>query len=167
MVNISAFISIIFDISITLIENYLVISILELFFIKKRNFTIAFSLFLSFISTLLNTVIYPPIYASGVLLICLYVYAFLFLDGNKKLKVLLPTILFGNLFIINSFSIYFMSMLDISLKQTILSSNINDYVFSISSKIILFSPYSPGIFSFSDWGSSIQMTSSGIFSLFK
>lgn len=141
MVNISAFISIIFDISITLIENYLVISILELFFIKKRNFTIAFSLFLSFISTLLNTVIYPPIYASGVLLICLYVYAFLFLDGNKKLKVLLPTILFGNLFIINSFSIYFMSMLDISLKQTILSSNINDYVFSISSKIILFLEY--------------------------
>lgn len=141
MVNISAFISMIFDISVTIIENYLVISILELFFIKKRNFTIAFSLFLSFISTLLNTVIYPPIYASGVLLICLYVYAFLFLDGNKKLKVLLPTILFGNLFIINSFSIYFMSMLDISLKQTILSSNINDYVFSISSKIILFLEY--------------------------
>lgn len=89
------------DFSISFFENYLILSLLEMFFEKKKNLTIPLAFLLTMFSSYVNTHIYPPIYASFLLLFFLFIYTFINLEGSLLYKFLVPIFIYANLFILN------------------------------------------------------------------
>lgn len=141
MPNTIIIISYLLDLFISFIENYLVLSLIEIFLSKKRNITIIYSIILTIISTIINNIFYPPLFSSFMLLILLYFYTFLNLNGSFKIKILIPLLSFSNLFIINVFiSFIFISL---NVKPEIFMSNMSPeyFIITIFQKLILVFEY--------------------------
>lgn len=141
MLDITTIISHLFDLLISFSENFLLLLLIEIFLPKKSNMTIAFACILTIISTVVNQIFYPPLFSSFILLILLYVYTFINLDGNKKTKILIPLLVFSNLFVINTFINFIFILLNIEPKIFISNLTLEYFIITVFQKLILFFEY--------------------------
>lgn len=141
MENILVVFSFLFDFFITYIENYLIIRTLELFFLKKHNFTLLCSILFTVISTIINSIFYPPIFCFILLLLLLYIYVFLFLEGDCKLKAIIPILIFANIFIINTSTIFMLLIFNFNPKDFISTLSVEYFFIALFQKSILLLEY--------------------------
>lgn len=141
MFNISTIFNITFDFFICFIENYLIISLLNLFFVQKKEQTFIYASLLTVLSSLVMAYIYPPIYASFALLIFLYIYTYFNLQGSRQLKIVIPLLVFMNLFLVNiSFSLI-STLFNIPINHVLSTYSIEYFIVSSFTKCILFIEY--------------------------
>lgn len=91
----------VFDFFISFIENYFIILLLEIYLPAKKENTLLVSFLITIISTFINNYFYPPIFCFIFLLVLLYIYTFTCLNGSKKYKIMIPFIIFSNVFFID------------------------------------------------------------------
>lgn len=141
MFNISTIFNITFDFFICFIENYLIISLLNLFFVQKKEQTFIYASLLTVLSSLVMAYIYPPIYASFALLFFLYIYTYFNLQGSRQLKIVIPLLVFMNLFLVNiSFSLI-STLFNIPINHVLSTYSIEYFIVSSFTKCILFIEY--------------------------
>lgn len=129
------------DLLIIFIENYLIIKILNLFFVSKKNLTILATVIFSLIAIISTNIISSPVYSSVLLLFLLYIYTFANLEGSLKNKSIIPLLAYINLFIINvSISIIF-SLMHIDFSEFLAITSPLYFAISYFQKFILLTEY--------------------------
>lgn len=133
--------SILFDFLISFIENYVIILILKIYLPSKKENSLAFALLITVISTLINNYFKPPIFCFIFLLIILYIYVFFCLKGSTREKIIIPFIIFCNVFLIDMSLLVVCSIIGIDVTSFL--GIIGTKYFAISSfqKIILIIEY--------------------------
>lgn len=141
MPNTVLILKIFLDILISFIENYLLLSLLGIFFIEQNKLKPIIAMFFTIVSTAVNYYFYPPILSSLSLLCLIYGYTFIFLKGKLKSKIIIPLLVFANLFIIN-ITINLISILfSVNPENFISILNFEYFAISIFQKLILFFEY--------------------------
>lgn len=141
MPNITIIFINILDILISFIENYLIILLVDLFFKKNKNITFLFTLFFTIVSVLVNKIFYPPIFIFFVLLVLLYIYTFVCMDGTVIKKIVIPLLVFSNVFIINAITSLLFILLTGNHGTFIASLNVEYFMISVFQKFLLLFEY--------------------------
>lgn len=132
---------IVIDFILSFIENYIVISLLELFFEKRKHIKFITALIFTLFSNFININAYPAIYSSLFLLLFLYIYTYFNLTGNSQKKIIAPLLVYINLFIINGTTIIILSLFLNDFSAYLYAYTIGNLLATFFTKIILFIEY--------------------------
>lgn len=127
----------IFDFFISFIENYFIILLLEIYLPAKKRKTLLVSFLITIISTFINNYFYPPVFCFIFLLVLLYIYTFVCLNGSKKYKVMIPFIVFSNVFFIDMFILIVCEIIGLDLSSFMGVIGPVYFIISIFQKMIL------------------------------
>lgn len=133
--------STLFDFLISFIENYVIILMLEIYLPSKKENSLAFAIFITIISTLINNYFKPPIFCFIFLLILLYIYVFLYLKGNTREKLIIPFIVFCNVFLIDMSLLIVCTIIGIDVTSFLGMIGLKYFIISSFQKIILIIEY--------------------------
>ncbi len=127
----------VFDFFISFIENYFIILLLEIYLSAKKENALLVSFLITIISTFINNYFYPPIFCFIFLLVLLYIYTFTCLNGSKKYKIMIPFIIFSNVFFIDVSILIVCEIIGLELSSFMGVMGPAYFMISIFQKIIL------------------------------
>lgn len=141
MLNIVIDFSTLIDFLISFVENYVIILMLRIYLPPKKENNLIVTLIITIISTLINNYFKPPIFCFIFLLILLYIYVFLYLDGNTKEKIVIPFIVFCNVFLIDVSLLIVCTIFGIDVTSFLGVIGVKYFIISSFQKIILIIEY--------------------------